>query len=952
MGRGSGDITYAQTQDMIEAARREASANTASAASIGGFSDLTPIGPWPVSIRQFKGKAFVTLKVAVPAGTVRLKTVLEQYTGAGPTVTVVKRINDVDQELPDSIGTIGGVFTFEFGIGLSFNANYGCPKLVAIMSNGTRVVNPIPDVPESTRLLTDYLPSSTFTLGDAFGALSAPNTSLITYNSLDPITPDIYDAHAGLKILAPTTDAGAAQSWGAFLGANQTATVQAIISRDYGPDGVINTPYPHTLNDTELTQVDPTSTPANRGFVVVEANKLIPGGQYTWIENKINVNGEKKTATGSAAFVAANFSTDITQLTNLALSVIGVDPFDGKHVQPFLELTQPWPNPVALKNYTVKLKKSSVTNYNIIVHRGLSVQSEALHLQLNAGTISITSGLKAMTGVGTFFTRLQEGWKIKQGAQTFIIESITDDTHLTTTVAAGSTVTTQAYTVVCVIPLVSSMKVKVSTTYNLQVILRARGITVVTLNLTFTTTADGNVIVDTGVPILATPQTIDIVEHDGIATVTAPYPDPTTNANTVDECQWVMSSRNTPPAATPVKGSEGVRKIGYDRTHEFTLPRPFPVGISALYFYYRWHNKSGVDAGGGAGYSAWSTDISVFLTSTGVSRPLIDIIGTDAPVMAERLEIASTSGVGHTSTTFILGSDASSVDNFYQNMIIHLPNFSSGTAPQKRSNVKIITFYNGTTKACTVVTFEEIPVGAVPYEIHKISIDGDRAGGLQGGSTTTTLILPLSDTRPTDYYKGFTVYIPTQPTADKLRKIIAYNGTTKVATLETAVAAAALSGQGFILINGSFGWTNTDKTGILSPVPFRHWLDGVTDRTIIQFLFPTDENAFSLAAFQARRHRGNATGNILEDTGIQAIAPATTWSFQASNLPVTSVIEFRIQNYYRASGSDGWSARTSYVEVQNNAAGGGIANYDPDNFSLIISDFHAQSAYPTRYQST
>lgn len=942
------EIDYPTVQNMIESARREAAGNVPSAASIGGFADLTPIGPWPVSIRQFKGKAFVTLKVAVPAGTVRLKTVLEQYTGAGPTVTVVRRINDVDQELPASIGTTGGVFTFEFGIGLSFNANYGCPKLVAIMSDGTRVVNPIPDVPDSPRLLTDYLPSSTFTLGDAFGSISAPALNLIIYNSLDPITPDIYDAHAGLRVYAPTTDAGAAQTWGAFLGANQTATVQSIINRDYGPDGIIDTPYPHVLKDLELTQVDPTSTPANRGYVDIEANALIPGGQYFWIENKVSVNGEKKTATGNVAFTAANFSTDITQLTNLALSVVSTDPFDGKHVQPFLEFTQP-PTPVALKNYTVLLKKSAATDWSQIVHRGLRIQTEALHIQLNAGTISITSGTKNMTGIGTQFTRLQEGWKIKQGVQTFVIGTITDDTHLTVTVNAASIITTQTYVVVCVISLVPSMKVKPSSTYNLRVVLRARGITVTTLNLTFSTDADGNVIVDADVPTLSSPSTPTIEDLDGHIMGNAPTP--IANIHTLKTFYFVMSTSNVHPTdnVIPVVGVDGIVQVRYGQAVRFKPKRPQGVN---LYFYYIVDNDVGL--------SAWST--GVLLTPAGITRPILDNVALAVPLLSERMERTGfSSGVGHDANHFVLDSGASAIDDFYKDRFLHIPSFDGGSASQKSSTIRKITAYVGSTRTCTIgIAFDSVPVGSIAYDIWRADIKtqgnyGDHGSKSRTVHSLTTFQLAVSDAAGTaNFFLGYTLYIPSFAVGDQIRKISGYNEFTGTVTVDIAFGSNHNGeSHGYLLINGSIGYSSPanagSQTGSPAPVPFRWYLDSNKN-----YRFETlpstgaDANALTHLRIQLRRE---SNGVVRGDTGavpIGSSSPPTLPSI-ASNSAATILMRNNYRGPNQDGTSDGWSDESTHVHV---GSSGDNSNYDPSLYgSQPILDYQGSNSYPIRISS-
>lgn len=401
-------------------------------------------------------------------------------------------------EITDEARRLGHM-DYQFMPLLDYATPYRLAQLVLIGGNeDERQANPAEDP------AFDGAPLATFTTPEQFNAPSAPDGSLITYNELDPLT-DAHDAHAGLKQYAPLTDAGAAQTYAQA----QVDWAESVLARDYGgATGVVREPFRRLLNATELTQVDPLSTPANRGFVVIEAKKLTPGGLYTWVENAVHTAGGTRRTTGSVAFRAGNLITDITQLTNVGIAALAGEPYDGKHVGLALKFTQASPVPVGLRNYTVKRKKSSESAYANVVDRGNRVQADAYHQKHNDGTISVSVGSNIITGVGTKFTRLQAGWEIKVGAQTLVIaDTPTSDTLLTTTTNSSTNVASQPYTVVCVVPLVESLKVKPSTTYNVQVILRDRGDNKLTLNLTFTTDADGNVAVDAAAPsALGTPK--------------------------------------------------------------------------------------------------------------------------------------------------------------------------------------------------------------------------------------------------------------------------------------------------------------------------------------------------------------------------------------------------------------------------------------------------------------
>lgn len=382
---------------------------------------------------------------------------------------------------------------------LKYSTQYDIIRLKATGANGSVITNPAN---------TDFAgyPGNvlyTFTTPDRFGTPSGPNAGLIVYNQLDETSPDIYDAVVGLKVHAPVTLAGAAQTYGAA----GVDWVEAHLTRAITGQPTQDLKFRVYLNDTELSQVDATSTPTNRGFVIIPCPKLIPGAQYTWVRNVIHTQQDKAKTDGSVAFRAANLQIDITQLTNTALQVSATDPNDdGKTVEVVLELTQP-AQPVALRNHDLQRKKSAATAWREVTLNAGVVQSDIYHqLAYNAGTISGSTGTVVVTGVGTSFTKLRAGWKIKVGAQTLTIrEDPTSDTSLNLTALPSSSFTGQAFSVVIAITLNEALKVKPSTSYNLQCILRARGGTKATISASFTTDADGNIVQDTTAPVIANP---------------------------------------------------------------------------------------------------------------------------------------------------------------------------------------------------------------------------------------------------------------------------------------------------------------------------------------------------------------------------------------------------------------------------------------------------------------
>jgi hypothetical protein len=818
----------------------------------------------------------------------------------------------------------------KFPVRLEYSTLYYVWRLIGFVVNGGKLKNP-----ENAPVFTTP-PLATFTTPEAFNAPSAPNAGLIIYNELDPITPDTFDAHAGLKQHAPLTDAGAAQTYRQAL----ADWVQSVLTRDYGGTTGVQTipPFKHILKESELDQVDPTSTPPNRGFVVLDANGLIPGAGYIWTENTVHSPAGKKTTTGNVAFQAANLQTDINQLTNTALVIKSTDPFDGKHVIPFFEWTQPL-IPVGMKNHSLALKKNAVTDWEPVVVRGPELQSDAYHITpLNGGTISLTSGLKNIVGVGTKFKQLQEGWKIKVGAQTLTIGTITDDTHMTVTTNSATTAGGQAYTVVIVVPLVSSMKVKPSTTYDVRAIIRARAGGILTLTTIFVTDADGNVVVDTAAPTLAvnpdTGTTGPTVTERG-SKIDVSIPLPSANINTLDNYQVILSTSPTAPAGNPTVGLEGVLVIKYGQNPSFNLSY-FASLSGDFYLFYRAHNQSATP------YSAWSAGTN----QHGYSRPVTDFIGTGVPVWPIGLQASGTApgvpAIANDATHF---SIATSDSTDYQAMIaagtvLHLNIPSPGTASPALDTTRKATTYDLANHRFTVdVAFSAALSNSLAYEIHR----GNSLGEKSGTAHTTTLINlgTAGAALAANALLGYSIYMPSQPAADQIRRIKAH--ASGQITLETATAGALANNACYLICQGSFGYAAQNPlSGIIAGAPFRLWYDADLTQTRFEVIMPTGENAFSADAIQLlgyKKSNGVERHNSYEN-------PTVSPSFAIQSPSYVPVWRMRLQNRFRDGGSDGWSTYTYYVEGYQSGATPG-QTYDPFTFAPPEIDFLSPANYPT-----
>lgn len=569
------------------------------------------------------------------------------------------------------------------------------------------------------------------------------------------------------------------------------------------------------------------------------------------------------------------------------------------------------------------------------------------------GTVSISG--TTVSGTSTEFTAdFQKKDQIISAGQTFDVVSVTDDDTMTVSPAASPSISSQPYTIskfkekenlrkrkyhppsggaVPVIPLRQISTKKLENYDFVAVIVAANG-TTREFTDSFTAGSTGSIETDTAVPTLATnaeTSNTGPTVQDWFGSIKVIAVTPSANIATLKNFEFVMSTSSSAPAGTPSVGSEGVvrKREGPSASHTFQ-PKQNQFG-STFYFYFRAQND--------VGFSAWSAGTSVI-----PSRPLQDVIGDGVPISPERLEHTGTSGTGHTSTTFVLDSGASSQDDFYNGMCLRLYGGASDTARE-------ITDYVGSTRTLTITpAFDSTPSGALAFDVHRIEVDGDRCGRSGTGHTSTTFVLESAASAVDDFYNGYTILVPSLASG-KIRKVTAYVGATRTCTAESAFGSTPSGNQGYILVNGSFGWQNTDESGIISPAPFRHWLNGDTDRDIIEVLLPIGGNAFSLSDFQVNGHQANAGGD-LRINDIVAITSGVNYDFEAPDGTTGKVFRVRFRNKYRESGSDGWSAWSSYVKVEfaSSAPSPGTPNYEPDVYEPVIIDYQGPASYPdTRY---
>ena len=127
-----------------------------------------------------------------------------------------------------------------------------------------------------------------------------------------------------------------------------------------------------------------------------------------------------------------------------------------------------------------------------------------------------------------------------------------------------------------------------------------------------------------------------------------------------------------------------------------------------------------------------------------------------------------------TTTTIVLAADESSDDDFFNGAYLEL------TAGTDSGDIVQIVDYNGTTKVATVSpNFTSGPSGDSVYTIYGIS-------GIAQGGAASTVTLPSTASATDSIFVGAYVRLQAGPGERQQRRITAYNGTSKVATVEPA----------------------------------------------------------------------------------------------------------------------------------------------------------------------
>lgn len=176
-------------------------------------------------------------------------------------------------------------------------------------------------------------------------------------------------------------------------------------------------------------------------------------------------------------------------------------------------------------------------------------------------------------------------------------------------------------------------------------------------------------------------------------------------------------------------------------------------------------------------------------------------------------------GAGTGNNQIQLDAGASSTDDLYHRNIITI---TGGTGVGQS---RIIVRYNGTTKVATVNHNWQINPDATSTFQITASSNVLLGEGLAQAGAATTITLMASEPSTTDFYKGIWIHIVSGTGQGQARLVTAYNGTTKVATVDTAWAVNPDSTSAYAFLTGAD--VTTGASLITTDVNVAKWLGNV-----------------------------------------------------------------------------------------------------------------------------
>lgn len=214
--------------------------------------------------------------------------------------------------------------------------------------------------------------------------------------------------------------------------------------------------------------------------------------------------------------------------------------------------------------------------------------------------------------------------------------------------------------------------------------------------------------------------------------------------------------------------------------------------------------------------------------------------------------------ISSTINTITFDGDASTIDGAYDPAVISI------TEGVGVGQSRLILEYNGTTKTAIVDRdWKVLPTDESTYVIVAHPGREHVNEGLAQGGTTNTITLNALASNYDDAYMGQTIFLRSGYGEDQVRHVIAYNGTTKVATIEHDWDVIPNATTGYVMLPqhthlvehigeaaADAVWAHDDALGIMSDLSFIKGIEGGRWRISNgQMIFYTDDNITELARF-------------------------------------------------------------------------------------------------------
>lgn len=426
-----------------------------------------PFSPFTVAYDPSKGRLFAYMPFTGIQDLDSLLIVVVRASDATSDASIFN--NKLEDEWADIDQTEkeGNLIQRKFGTRLDYNETYYIWRLIGFVQGGGKLKNP-----ETAPVFTDP-PLATFTTPVKFDVPSKPELGLIIENKLDDTT-KAFDAFVVVVVYAPATGNPVAYTGNAtingtttvtgsvsFVGQvaigqlitinNETRMVTNIVSTTITVDyrfrtnftGAMSISTLFTWAEKEIETVIPKfqllgedspihphakidGSNANQKFVKIRVPGFVAARQYQWTRNVLAGQGEdsNNTPVTPVTFIAGGFTdatAGIPELSGLAYRYLATEPYNDKQRHVVVVGTQPNP-PVALDRAELRL------------------------FAKGAGTVSVANLSNQINGVGTTFsTDLVIGYQVIVGAQTFTVQSITNDFQAIATANSNTTLGGQDY---------------------------------------------------------------------------------------------------------------------------------------------------------------------------------------------------------------------------------------------------------------------------------------------------------------------------------------------------------------------------------------------------------------------------------------------------------------------------------------------------------------------------